>query len=199
MLLFSPSVGGSVIGTLSAERRLPIAQQDQWIQWDQDLLEQVASIIADSAKLRERIQEEQFRLRQELQKNDTAEGAIPLSSLRTVHSGSSIIGTSTCIQKVYELIAQVAPSNATVLITGESGTGKELVAQEIHRLSRRADKPYIPINCAALPESVIESELFGHEREPLPARTLEKSGFLNLPPGEPFSSMRREICPWCFK
>jgi len=168
--------GGSVIGTLSAERRLPIAQQDQWIQWDQDLLEQVASIIADSAKLRERIQEEQFRLRQELQKNDTAEGAIPLSSLRTVHSGSSIIGTSTCIQKVYELIAQVAPSNATVLITGESGTGKELVAQEIHRLSRRADKPYIPINCAALPESVIESELFGHEKGAFTGAVAQRKG-----------------------
>jgi Nif-specific regulatory protein len=172
--------GGSVIGTLSAERRLPAAQQDAWMQWDKSLLEQVASIIADSAKLRERIQEEQFRLRQELLKDDADQKTIPLSSSRTAHSGSSMIGTSTSMQKVYELIAQVAPSNATVLITGESGTGKELVAQEIHRLSRRADKPYITINCAALPESVIESELFGHEKGAFTGAVAQRKGRFEL-------------------
>jgi Nif-specific regulatory protein len=143
-------------------------------------LEQVASIIADSAKLRERIQEEQFRLRQELLKDDADQKTIPLSSSRTAHSGSSMIGTSTSMQKVYELIAQVAPSNATVLITGESGTGKELVAQEIHRLSRRADKPYITINCAALPESVIESELFGHEKGAFTGAVAQRKGRFEL-------------------
>jgi Nif-specific regulatory protein len=172
--------GGSVIGTLSAERRLPAAQQDAWMQWDKSLLEQVASIIADSAKLRERIQEEQFRLRQELLKDDADQKTIPLSSSRTTRSGSSMIGTSTSMQKVYELIAQVASSNATVLITGESGTGKELVAQEIHRLSRRADKPYITINCAALPESVIESELFGHEKGAFTGAVAQRKGRFEL-------------------
>jgi len=172
--------GGSVIGTLSAERRLLTEQQDAWMQWDQNLLKQVASIIADSAKLRERIQEEQFRLRQELLKGDADQKTIPLSSSRAVHSGSSMIGTSTAMQKVYELIVQVAPSNATVLITGESGTGKELVAQEIHRLSRRADKPYITINCAALPESVIESELFGHEKGAFTGAVAQRKGRFEL-------------------
>jgi len=171
--------GGSVIGTLSAERRLSEDNRDEWMRWDRSLLEQVASIIADSAKLRERILEEQFRLKQQLLNNDLDEQATSPPS-RFVHSGSSIIGTSTPMQGVYELIAQVAPSNATVLITGESGTGKELVAQEIHRLSRRADKPYIKVNCAALPESVIESELFGHEKGAFTGAVSQRKGRFEL-------------------
>jgi Nif-specific regulatory protein len=68
------------------------------------------------------------------------------------------------MQKIYDLIRQVAPSNATVLIRGSSGTGKELVANAIYKLSPRLDKPFIALNCAALPESLVESELFGHEK-----------------------------------
>jgi Nif-specific regulatory protein len=68
------------------------------------------------------------------------------------------------MRSMYEMVMQVAPSGATVLITGESGTGKELVAAEIHRLSGRSAQALVKINCAALPESIIESELFGHEK-----------------------------------
>lgn len=68
------------------------------------------------------------------------------------------------MQQVYQQIIQVAPTSATVLIRGESGTGKELVAQAIHYNSNRKDKPFVIINCVALPESLIESELFGHEK-----------------------------------
>lgn len=175
---FPIKAGGSVIGTLGAERRLSGELRDAWMEWDQRLLEQVASIIADSAKLRERILEEQFRLRQELLSNESYQMVSP--STRFVHPGSSIIGTSTAMQGVYELIAQVAPSNATVLITGESGTGKELVAQEIHRLSGRADQPYIKVNCAALPESVIESELFGHEKGAFTDAVAQRKGRFEL-------------------
>ena len=75
-----------------------------------------------------------------------------------------LIGKSPAMQGVFSLIRQVAPSSAAVLITGESGTGKEMVAREIHRLSRRAAGPFIAVNCAALPETLIESELFGHEK-----------------------------------
>ncbi|TFE70602.1 sigma-54-dependent transcriptional regulator [Methylacidiphilum caldifontis] len=78
--------------------------------------------------------------------------------------GLQIIGKSQPMQQVYKLIGQVAPTNATVLIVGESGSGKELVARAIYQYSLRANKPFIAINCAAIPENLLESELFGHER-----------------------------------
>lgn len=76
----------------------------------------------------------------------------------------SLLGSSAAMEKLREDIARVAPARATVLIVGESGTGKELVARRIHELSPRAGKPFIRVNCAAIPEELIESELFGHEK-----------------------------------
>ncbi len=75
---------------------------------------------------------------------------------------SRIIGKSRAMQDLFETMAMIAPSDATVLITGESGTGKELIANAIHQNSTRRDKPFITVNCAALPENLLESELFGH-------------------------------------
>jgi two-component system, NtrC family, nitrogen regulation response regulator NtrX len=77
---------------------------------------------------------------------------------------SSLVGTSAAIERLRQQIARVAPVPSTVLVLGESGTGKELVARELHRLGRRPTEPFVAINCAALPEQLIESELFGHER-----------------------------------
>jgi two-component system response regulator HydG len=75
-----------------------------------------------------------------------------------------IIGQSPAILKTLEVIRQAAPSSATVLLRGESGTGKELLARALHRMSPRADRPFVPVNCGALPEGILESELFGYER-----------------------------------
>jgi len=76
----------------------------------------------------------------------------------------AIVGSSPSMQQIYKLIGQVAPTEVTVLLRGESGTGKELVARAIYQHSRRADKPFLPVNCAAIPETLLESELFGHEK-----------------------------------
>lgn len=86
------------------------------------------------------------------------------SQLTERHRFESIIGNSPEMQEVFKSVAQVAPSRATVLVTGESGTGKELVAGAIHHLSPRKGKPFVRLHCAALAESLLESELFGHER-----------------------------------
>jgi two-component system NtrC family response regulator len=75
-----------------------------------------------------------------------------------------LIGRSPAMQRLYRTIEKVGATDATVLIVGESGTGKELVARTLHRASRRADRPFVAVNCAAIPETLIESELFGHER-----------------------------------
>lgn len=88
----------------------------------------------------------------------------------------NIIGNSHEMREVYEKVAQVANVNTTVLIRGESGTGKELIAQAIHYNSPRADKPYIRVNCAAIPETLIESEFFGHEKGAFTGAVAQKKG-----------------------
>ncbi|MFQ5822425.1 MAG: sigma-54-dependent transcriptional regulator [bacterium] len=84
--------------------------------------------------------------------------------LKDKYSLENMVGQSGAMQEVYKMVEKVAPTDATVLISGESGTGKELVAQAIHHLSPRASEPFVAINCGALPESLLESELFGHEK-----------------------------------
>jgi DNA-binding NtrC family response regulator len=84
--------------------------------------------------------------------------------LRESGSYGRMIGASPQMRKVYQIIEQAAPTAASVLISGESGTGKELVAQTIHQLSPRVQAPFVPINCAAIPETLLESEIFGHEK-----------------------------------
>ncbi|MFZ5367505.1 MAG: sigma 54-interacting transcriptional regulator [Spirochaetota bacterium] len=177
--------GNQVLGTLSAERRLPEGYSEHLLKADQKILESIAAIIADSAKLRERIQEEQYRLISLQGKNEIDETSLPLAQIQNYKQGqgSAIIGTSKGIRSVLEQVALVAPSDATVLITGESGTGKELVASEIHRQSKRASQTFIKVNCAALPESIIESELFGHEKGSFTGALNQRKGRFELANG----------------
>ena len=87
-----------------------------------------------------------------------------------------IVGSSGPMQQVFKVIGQVATSDVTVMITGESGTGKELVARSIHRHSHRSARPFVAVNCSAIPENLIESELFGHERGSFTGATAQRLG-----------------------
>jgi len=145
--------GNTAIGALSADR---VFDENVSLEEDVRFLSIIASMIAQAVRLRQAAQEEREHL---LDENTRL-----LKELRDRFHPSNIIGNSNAMQEVYDLINQVSKSDTTVLILGESGTGKELVAHAIHYNSRRAAKPFIKVNCAALPETVIESELFGHEK-----------------------------------
>ncbi len=103
--------------------------------------------------------------------------------LEDAHAQSEMIGKSAKMQRLYELIKKVAPSKASVLITGETGVGKELVAKSIHKLSPRKDKEMIIVNCSALSESLLESELFGHEKGAFTGADYLKKGRFELAHG----------------
>ncbi|AKV03423.1 Response regulator of zinc sigma-54-dependent two-component system [Labilithrix luteola] len=106
-------------------------------------------VAVERALSNRRLREEVKRLREEVERSKP---------------GAEFVGDSPAMRKVHETLARVAETDATTLITGESGTGKELVARDLHRRSKRADGPFIAINCAALPEALLESELFGHAK-----------------------------------
>jgi len=100
--------------------------------------------------------------------------------LRDTGSLGCLVGSSKKMQEIFHLIEMVAPSTASVLITGASGTGKELVARTIHELSPRRSKPFVPINCAAIPETLIESEIFGHEKGAFTGAIERRTGCFEL-------------------
>jgi two-component system response regulator HydG len=103
--------------------------------------------------------------------------------IKDLQKFEKIVGRSPAMKRVLEILAQVAPSSATVLIQGESGTGKEVIAQAIHDLSPRANKPFIKVSCAALPETLLEAELFGYERGAFTGAIARKEGRFELANG----------------
>jgi DNA-binding NtrC family response regulator len=91
-----------------------------------------------------------------------------------------LIGASRVMREIYQVIEQAAPTSTSVLVTGESGTGKELVAQTLHQLSPRASQPFVPLNCAAIPDTLLESELFGHEKGAFTGAMARRPGCFEL-------------------
>lgn len=142
-----------VIGTLSIDSP---SDTEEHLNEKRKLLEIIANITADGvAVLRNEIEERESLIAENLRLK---------TELNNMSKPDNIVGNCNRMRMVYGLIAQVAASPANVLIRGESGTGKELVARAIHMASTRKNKPFIAVNCAALPENLIESELFGHEK-----------------------------------
>jgi len=144
---------GQTVGALSVDR---LAQRTDSFEANVRLLNIISMMVAQAIKLnrlveseRKLLKDENVRLRREL---------------KTRFDVHNMVGTSNSMQEVYRLVEQVAESTATVLIRGESGTGKDLVAHAVHYNSLRVDKPFIKVNCTAMPETLLESELFGHEK-----------------------------------
>nr|WP_306688945.1 sigma 54-interacting transcriptional regulator [Candidatus Magnetominusculus xianensis] len=143
-----------VLGVLSVDRLFA----DSRVSFDADLrlLKIIASLLTQHIKLSRQVEQEVQEL--------IAERETLKSELRGKYRIENIIGKSSSMQDVFESVHRVAGSRATVLITGESGTGKELIAKAIHYMSARAKQPFIKLNCAAIPEGLLETELFGHEK-----------------------------------
>ncbi len=166
-------VGYNCIGVLAIYR----SEWHKGISFRSDvrLLQMVANLVGQVVNLhqgitaeRNRLLADKHRLQKELQKR---------------YSIENVIGNSRAMQAVFADVHQVAPGKTSVLLRGESGTGKEVIARSIHHLSPRRDKPFISLNCAALPESILESELFGHERGAFTGATQERKGRFELADG----------------
>ena len=160
-----------MLGTLS----LASLREGAFTQEDVDLLTQVANQVA--------IAVENALAYQEIDelKNKLAEEKLYLEEeIRTEHNFEEIIGESAALKSVLSPVETVAPTDSTVLIQGETGTGKELVARAIHNLSRRHDRTFVKVNCAAIPTGLLESELFGHEKGAFTGAIAQKAGRFEL-------------------
>lgn len=165
-------LGKEVIGALSVDR---LFGDTVALKEDLRLLSIISSMIGQAVRLRQQMRMERKQL---LEENIQLK-----EQLKDRFRPANIIGKSKAMQAVYDLIAQVSKSNTSVLIWGESGTGKELVANAIHYNSLRASKTFIKVNCAALPETVIESELFGHEKGSFTGAIGQRKGRFELAHG----------------
>jgi Nif-specific regulatory protein len=161
--------GKQVIGALSVDRPY---DKSYSLKRGEKLLSVIATMIASHVVKLETIQMDKERLREENRRLQ--------SVLKDKYSIDNIVGNSNKMREVFQMISQVSKSNATVLIRGESGTGKELVANSIHYNSLREKNPFVKVNCAALPTTLIESELFGHEKGAFTGAIKQKIGKFEL-------------------
>ncbi|MBI4650873.1 sigma 54-interacting transcriptional regulator, partial [Candidatus Desantisbacteria bacterium] len=147
-------VGNEVLGTLSIDKKRPDNLDE--LNNDEDLLTAIAYFIGPAVKLKQNTNEEKKRL---IEENINLR-----NELKDKYKIDNMVGNSPHMVEIYKKVLQVSKSNATVLLRGESGTGKELIAKAIHFNSNRADGPFIKVSCAALPETLLEDELFGHTK-----------------------------------
>jgi len=193
--------GQEVIGTLSADRKVSpkksatkkslhqnggCAESVEFAS-DVNLLSIIAAMISQAARLRQVAHEEslyRWKSTSPIGQNNTKDSDGDVfdtpESVDTGEQPANIIGNAKSMRVVFKMIDKIAPTNATVLILGESGVGKELVANAIHYKSQRAASPFIKFNCAALPESIVESELFGHERGAFTGASATRKGRFEL-------------------
>ncbi len=160
------------VGTLSIEL---IFKPDREYERLLKFLKVVASMISQSVRIHRLLETERQKL--------VSENAQLRQELHGRYDFSNLVGTSGPMRQMYEEMARVAATSTTVLIRGESGTGKELIASAIHYHSSRGKKPFIKVNCAALPETLVESELFGHERGAFTGAASRKKGRFELANG----------------
>ncbi len=122
-----------------------------------------------------------FRIRKELdRKRLQQENVLLKRAMHSAHQFSNIVGSSSAMVQVFELVETVAPTGSTVLITGESGTGKELIARAIHVRSARSDRPFVAVNCGAVSETLLDSELFGHMRGSFTGADSNRKGLIEV-------------------
>lgn len=166
-------VGREIIGVISVDRELDGQRPN--FESDIRFLVMVANLIGQTVRLHQKVASERQQLMMEksrLQKE-----------LHGKYRVDNVIGQSKVMQEVFAEVHQAAPGKSTVLLRGESGTGKEVIARAIHYLSSRKDKPFIKVNCAALSETLLESELFGHEKGSFTGATQERKGRFELAHG----------------
>jgi Nif-specific regulatory protein len=168
-------VGRKTVGVLSIDRNAEVGKNKLNFERDVRFLSMVANLIGQTVRLhhnvaveREMLMQEKSRLQKELQGK---------------YNLKNVVGVSKRMQEVFGDVHQVAPGRSTVLLRGESGTGKEVIARSIHCLSPRRDKPFVRVNCAALSETLLESELFGHEKGAFTGATQERKGRFELAHG----------------
>ena len=165
------------IGVLSIDRVRDSESFEVNFAADVRFLTMVANLMGQTVRLHQSVANERDRL---LLEQHRLQKAVQPEAEPGRFNIDNVIGVSRRMQDVYAEIHQIAPSRSTVLLRGESGTGKELIARAVHFLSNRKDGPFIKVNCAALPETLLESELFGHEKGAFTGANAERKGRFEL-------------------